>query len=101
MRAGDGACPRSTRGQAAEGDQLDGPITRQTTAGDHHRQRLARHLHGLGPRAVLEAMLELERGADLDDVLADYGRLDAQLVRALGADRMPPMPLLLVAGGTA
>jgi hypothetical protein len=50
---------------------------------------------------VLEALKELERGASLDDVLADYGRLDAQLVRALGADRMPPMPLLLIAGGQA
>lgn len=101
MRSENGACPRATRGQATEGDQLDGPITHQATAGDHHRQRLARHLHELGPRAVLEAMLDLERGASLDDVLADYGRLDAHIVRALGADRMPPMPLLLVAGDSA
>lgn len=101
MRSGDGACPRATRGQATGVDQLGSAISHQTTFGDHRRQRLAAHLHGLGPRAVLEALKELERGASLDDVLADYGRLDAQLVRALGADRMPPMPLLLIAGGQA
>lgn len=101
MRSGGGVCPRATRGQTTTVDQLDGPINLQTTAGDRHRQRLAIHLHSLGPRAVLEALLELERGTGLDVVLADYGRLDASLVHALGADRMPPTPLLLIAGGAA
>lgn len=101
MRSGGGVCPRATRGQTTTGDQLDGPITRQTIDRDHHRQRRAVHLHDLGPRAVLEALLELEQGRDLDEVLADYGRLDFRVVRAVGADRMPPMPLFLVAGEAA
>lgn len=34
------------------------------------RQRLAEHIHSLGPRPVLEAFLEIEAGAGLDNVLA-------------------------------
>ena len=31
-----------------------------------HRQRAAEHLHDLGPRPVLEALVEVEAGANLD-----------------------------------
>ena len=57
------------------------------------RQRAAEHLHRLGPRPVLEALIEVGVGRDIDDVLARFGKLDGAVVRALGADRFPPAPL--------
>ena len=60
---------------------------------DLRRQRAAKHLHGLGPRPVLEALVEVEAGADLDRVLADFARLDPETVRQLGGDKFPPAPI--------
>ncbi len=57
------------------------------------RQRGAEHLHNLGPRPVLEALAEIEIGADLDRVLADFERIDAETVAELGADKFWPVPL--------
>ena len=57
------------------------------------RQRAAEHLHNLGPRPVLEALAEVEAGANLDRVLADFERIDAETVAALGADIFWPAPL--------
>jgi hypothetical protein len=64
------------------------------------RQHLVRHLHRLGERAVDELLVELAAAHDLEaDIIArleTYGRLDPQLLVALGADRIAPRPLLLV-----
>ena len=57
------------------------------------RQRAAEHLHNLGPRPVLEALVEVEAGADLDRVLADFAQLDAETVRQLDGDKFWPVPL--------
>ena len=57
---------------------------------DLKRQRQVARLHSLGPRPVLEALVEVEAGADLDRVLADYTRLDLEVVIALGGDKFPP-----------
>ena len=57
------------------------------------RQRAAEHLHNLGPRPVLEALVEVEAGADLDRVLADFERIDAKTVRQLGGEKFWPAPL--------
>ncbi len=57
------------------------------------RQRAAQHLHNLGPRPVLEALAEVEVGANLDRVLADFERIDAETVAKLGADKFWPVPL--------
>ncbi len=57
------------------------------------RQRAAEHLHNLGPRPVLEALAEVEAGSDLDRVLADFERIDAETVRQLGGDKVWPAPL--------
>ncbi len=57
------------------------------------RQRAAEHLHNLGPRPVLEALVEVEAGADLDHVLADFAQLEPKTVSRLRGDRFPPMPL--------
>jgi hypothetical protein len=57
---------------------------------------LVRHVHGLGPRAVGEAMLELapNRGAVVA-VLKRYARLDRRLVEvADAADWLEPRALL-------
>ena len=61
--------------------------------GDLRRQRRAKHLHGLGPRPVLEALVEVEAGAELDRVLADFARLDPKMVRQLGGDQFWQPPL--------
>lgn len=57
------------------------------------RRRAAEHLHRLGPRPALEAMIEIAAGADLDATLARYARLDPDIVDALGGDDFPPQPL--------
>ena len=57
------------------------------------RQRAAEHLHGLGPRPVLKALAEVETGADLDRVLANFAQLDPETVSRLGGDRFPPAPI--------
>ncbi len=56
-------------------------------------EKLAAHLHSLGPRPILEALREVADGADLDDVLADYSQLDSGVVHALGGDKFPPPAL--------
>ena len=68
------------------------------------RQRLDRgaaHLHGLGPRAVAEALATLAArigGAPaMLTVLAEYEALTPGMVRAAGADRLLPRPLRQVA----
>lgn len=53
------------------------------------RQYRVLHLCSLGPRPVLEALLAVEAGSDLDDVLKSYDRADSAVYRAVGADRLP------------
>jgi hypothetical protein len=62
------------------------------------RQRLAAHLHAAGPRPVLEALLEVESGHPLDDVLERYARIPVSTYRALGADRLTIDTLTVVRG---
>jgi hypothetical protein len=38
---------------------------------------------------VLEALIAVESGESLDEVLADFGRLSPELYRATGADEFP------------
>ncbi len=57
------------------------------------RERLAEHLHRLGSRPCLEALIEVADGADLDGVLIRYSRLDPDIVKALRGDRFPPLPI--------
>lgn len=66
------------------------------TGPDPRRQHLASHLHRCGPRPVLEALQEVARGRPLDDVLADYSRLDPEVCRVLGADLFPPRAMEVV-----
>ena len=71
-----------------------------------HRARLQRligHLHSLGPRPFGEFLAEILSAwpvpvGDVLERLERYGRLDPDIVQALGADRFPAMPLHEVAG---
>jgi hypothetical protein len=45
------------------------------------RMRLCSHLHSAGPRPVLEALIAVESGQDLDAVLEDFARLPADFYR--------------------
>jgi len=53
------------------------------------RQRMAAHLYAAGPRPVLEALIAVASGQDLDAVLADFARLPASIYHAMGADELP------------
>jgi hypothetical protein len=53
------------------------------------RRHLCARLHSAGPRPVLEALIAVESGQDLDYVLEDFGRIPADLYYALGADELP------------
>jgi uroporphyrinogen-III synthase len=50
------------------------------------RRRLSEHLHSAGPRPVLEALIAVEAGQSLDAVLEDFGRIPADIYRAIGAN---------------
>jgi len=49
------------------------------------RIRLSAHLHAAGPRPVLEALIAVDSGQPLDDVLEDFARIPADIYRAVGA----------------
>ena len=61
-------------------------------AASPRRQRAAEHLYSLGPCSILEALAEVEAGADLDRVLADFERIDAEMVAEFSGDRFWPVP---------
>ncbi len=58
-----------------------------------NRQRQIEHVHRLGARAVAELLHEVAAGENLDHALESYGRLTPGLLKALGADRFPPVPI--------
>ena len=49
------------------------------------RMRLCAHLHAAGPRPVLEALIAVDSGQPLDDVLEDFGRIPADIYHAVDA----------------
>lgn len=61
------------------------------------RRRQIEAIHRLGARAVGELLVEVADPAVLDAALEQYARLSPEIVRALGADQFPPMPLHAVA----
>jgi hypothetical protein len=56
---------------------------------NNDRQRKAAHLHAAGPRPVLEALIAVASGEDLDEVLADFARIPVSIYRTIGADELP------------
>jgi hypothetical protein len=63
------------------------------------RQRLVRHLIECGPRPVFEAMLQLEPGPKLDEVLERFCRIQPETYHALGADELPLEHVGVIDGG--
>ena len=63
-------------------------------------ERMVEHLHHLGPRSVGAVLIEIAITTGQPALIADrvekYSRLDPELVRAVGGDSFPPMPLGVV-----
>jgi hypothetical protein len=53
------------------------------------RLRLSAHLHAAGPRPVLEALIAVDSGQPLDDVLEDFARIPADIYRDVDAIYKP------------
>jgi hypothetical protein len=55
-------------------------------------------LHALGPRAVYELLAELGASrllrTEIEQLVGCYADLDPDIVRAVGADKLPPLPPL-------
>ena len=58
-------------------------------------RRLAERLHSLGPRPTFELLKEIANGGDLWRRLERYAELDPEIVRAIGADEMPPLVICI------
>jgi len=63
-------------------------------------ERQVERLHNLGPRVVAELLSEIAHRTGQSGLIADrlqaYAALDPELVRAVGGDRFPPMPLTVI-----
>ncbi|CAO3453917.1 hypothetical protein [Azospirillum argentinense] len=57
-------------------------------------QRIAEHVHGLGPRAVAEALAEALAHGDMGR-LESYRRLAPDLLLLVGGDTFPPRAMLV------
>jgi hypothetical protein len=53
------------------------------------RQQQVAHIYAAGPRPVLEALIAVEAGQDLDEVLADFARVPVSTYHMLGANELP------------
>ena len=60
------------------------------------RQCLTRHLRACGVRPVLEALLAVESGNSVDDVLADFARISIETYHQVGASDFPAVKLRVV-----
>ena len=73
----------------AEARYLSGGDVKDNTPPDSNRsvrrQYLSKRLHAAGPRPVLEALLAVDRGQPLDDVLEDFARVPSNFYRIVGA----------------
>jgi hypothetical protein len=67
------------------------PEPPRRTVRDARLRRLARHLHLLGERSVYELLREIIGGRDSVERLEVYARLDADIVAAIGGDRLPSL----------
>ncbi len=60
-------------------------------------ERLIERVHALGPRPLGELLIEIASHTGQSSFIAhrleEYARLDPEIVRAVGGDRFPPMPL--------
>ena len=63
-------------------------------------ERMVERVHALGPRAVGELLAEIAavtgQHVRVVDLVEEYAALDPAVLRAVGADHFPPMPLGVV-----
>jgi hypothetical protein len=85
-------------GGAREIDRLGGQIVPPHNIPIVRFQRLAAQLHALGPRPTYELLREIAAGAPVLERLERCARLYPNIVRVLGADRMPPVPFTRIDG---
>jgi hypothetical protein len=71
------------------GDEITEASPNAQAAAAARRQYLVAHLCDCGPRPVLEALIAVDAGTPLHEVLEDFGRLPPALYRAMGADVLP------------
>ncbi len=60
---------------------------------DLNRQRQIEHVHRLWARAVGEMLHQVAESENLDRALTAYERLTPDLLKAVGGDRFPPLPI--------
>ncbi len=99
-------CVAEMNAVAPVSDKLD-PLIRRLSTDKYGEvitgprfEYMVEHLHRLGPRPIAELLIEIARCTGHSSLIADriqaYAGLDRELVRALGGDRFPPMPLEVV-----
>jgi len=64
------------------------------------RQYLSKCLHAAGPRPVLEALLAVDRGQPLDNVLEDFARVPSSFYSILGASSFARLLAIITRSST-
>ena len=90
---------RGGAGRGRKGEQLRRRLALVDISRDPRRQRLVAHLHASGPLPVLECLLAVASGQDLDHALEDFERNPADVYRAIGADLLSLDEVAAVKGG--
>ncbi len=74
--------------------RTDGRIRR--LAGPRYEREIV-HIHALGPRPLAELLAEIATATGKHDLVVglveEYAQLDRDVLRLLGGDNFPPMPL--------
>ena len=102
--AGNGATSLKTSRNSSR-SAYNQPVAALQAAATRRLRRLRQieRIHGFGARVVYELVDELDRhhglGADLDWRLARYAALDFEVLRALGADKFPAVPIRAIESG--
>ena len=98
-RASDAGADFSKADRLFEIDNTETAMAAQAYAGPRF-EHMVEHLHRLGPRSIAELLIEIARSTGQPALIADrlqaYAGLDPEIVRAVGGDRFPPMPLEVV-----
>ena len=64
------------------------------------RQRLCKYLHAAGPRPIMEALIAVENGQPLDDVLEDFARVPSSFYRILAASSFARIRAIITRSST-
>jgi hypothetical protein len=79
-------------------EQLGRRLGLSDSARSPRRQHLALHLYRCGPRPILEALIAVADGQNLDHVLEDFKRLAPETYHALGADTLSVESVTVIDG---